>query len=84
MIDFERESETDKTAHMRKQLHALASVNNCRRSQMARFPPEPPPPPPPQKFNCPPDGGALAPALPHPLPHSPFENWLPISLLSNE
>ncbi len=40
MIDFESESETDKTAHIRKQLHALVSVSNCTRSQMACFPPE--------------------------------------------
>ncbi len=34
MIDFKSESETDKTAHIRKRLHALASVRNCTQSQM--------------------------------------------------
>ncbi len=29
VIDFESESETDKTAHIRTRLHALASVSNC-------------------------------------------------------
>ncbi len=29
VIDFEIESETDKTAHIRKRLRALASVSNC-------------------------------------------------------
>ncbi len=43
VIDFESESETHKTAHIRKQLHALASVSNSTQSQMARFPPEPTP-----------------------------------------
>ncbi len=32
MIDFESESETDKTAHIRKRLHALASVSNWTQS----------------------------------------------------
>ncbi len=58
VIDFE--SETDKTVHARKKLHALASASNCTRSQMVSFPPNhpplpsthngiftPPPPPPP-------------------------------------
>ncbi len=43
VIDFESESEADKTAHIRKRLHALASVSNCTRSQIARFPPKSPP-----------------------------------------
>ncbi len=34
MIDFESESETDKTAHIRKRLHTLASISNCTRSQI--------------------------------------------------
>ncbi len=42
VIDFESESETDKTAHIRNQLHALVSISNCTRSQIARFPPETP------------------------------------------
>ncbi len=42
MINFENESETDKTAHKRKQFNALASVSYCTRSQMVRFPPDPP------------------------------------------
>ncbi len=29
VIDFESESETDKTEHIRKRLHALASISNC-------------------------------------------------------
>ncbi len=37
VIDFE--SETDKTVHIRTRLHALASVSNCTRSQIARLPP---------------------------------------------
>ncbi len=40
---IESESKTDKTAHIRKRLHALASVSSCTRSQIARFPPKPPP-----------------------------------------
>ncbi len=34
MIDFESESETDKTAHIRKPLHTLGSISNCTRSQI--------------------------------------------------
>ncbi len=41
VIDFESESETDKTEHIRKRLHALASVSNCTRSQIARSSPPP-------------------------------------------
>ncbi len=41
VIDFESESETDKTVHIRMRLHALASVSNCTRSQIARLPPPP-------------------------------------------
>ncbi len=77
VINFE--SETNKTVHIRKRLHALASVSNCTRSQIARFPPESPPrhththththtqnvicAPPPLEIQMPPDGGALALAL---------------------
>ncbi len=42
VIDLESESETDKTAHIRKQLHTLVSISNCMRSQMVSLSPEPP------------------------------------------
>ncbi len=38
VIDFESESGT---VHIRKQLHALASISYCTRSQIARFTPQP-------------------------------------------
>ncbi len=42
VINFESESETDKAERIRKRLHALASVSNCTRSQIAHSPPPPP------------------------------------------